>query len=347
LISERGWKKLSVISQPVNQTEGVPVPDPRAVVTADTLDEAASLVKDAICPHRLRVLAPTSRSLAFLSSLDLGECGLASVRYGFDVDIDAGYIEDSYLVKWTLAGQGRLQSAERRALTSSSSLVITEPTERTLIHMTAQCHHLTIRVSRRALMAALAAKLKRAPRKSLRFDLEIPMHSEFARAWCDLVAHICHVSATAPSAMASEDVRRQYSRTLMELMLTAATHSHSDALAERSNRAEAWHVGHARDYIHEHLSEDISISDIAAKVGVTPRTLQNGFRKTFNLTPVEYIRRARVEALRRALLAADETAGVTNLMTNVGIVNFGRYAQYYREQVGVTPSATLREKATG
>jgi AraC-like DNA-binding protein len=340
-------KQLSVISQPVHQTPGIPVPDPRAVVTADTLDEAASLVRDAICPHRLRVPAPAGRGLAYLSSLDLGECGLASVRYGFDVDIDAGCIEDSYLVKWTLAGQGHLQSAERRALTSRNALVITEPTERTLIHMTPQCHHLTMRVSRRALMAALAAKLKRAPRKSLRFDLEIPMDSEFARAWCDLVAHICHVSATAPTAMANEDVRSQYSRMLMEIMLAAASHSHSDSLAERSGRAEAWHVGHARDYIHEHLAEDISVADIAVKVGVTARTLQNGFRKTFNLTPVEYIRRARVEALRRALLAADETAGVTNLMTNVGIVNFGRYAQYYREQVGVSPSATLREKASG
>ncbi len=340
-------KQVSVISQPVNQTDVVPVPDPRAVVTADTLDEATSLVKDAICPHRLRVLAPASRSLAFLSSLDLGECGLASLRYGFDVDIDAGCIGDSYLVKWTLAGQGHLQSAERRLLTSRDSLVITEPTERTLIHMTRQCHHLTVRVSRRALMAALAAKLKRAPRTSLRFALEIPMDSDFARAWCDLVVHICHVSAAAPSAMADADVRRQYSRMLMEILLTAATHSHSDSLSQGSQRAEAWHVGHARDYIHAHLAEDISIADIAAKVGVTARTLQNGFRKTFNLTPVEYVRRARVEALRRALLAADETAGVTNLMTNVGIVNFGRYAQYYREQVGVSPSATLREKASG
>jgi AraC-like DNA-binding protein len=322
----------------------LPIPDPRAVFTAATLDEATHLVRAAICPHRLRVLAPAAGGVAFLSSLDLGACALTSVRYGFDVDIDAGCIEDSYLVKWTLAGQGRLQSGERTALTSPHSIVITEPTERTLIHMTPQCHHLTVRVSRRALMAALAARLKRAPRTTLRFDLEIPMDSDFARAWCGLVAHICHVSATAPAAMASDDVRRQYSATLMELMLSTANHSHSESLAEGAHRAAAWHVGYARDYIHEHLAEDMSISDIAAKVGVTARTLQNGFRKTFNLTPAEYIRRARVEALRRALLAADETEGVTNLMMNVGIVNFGRYAQYYREQVGVSPSATLRQK---
>jgi AraC-like DNA-binding protein len=323
----------------------VPVPNPRAVMTADTLDEAAGLVRAAICPHRLHVLVPPRKSLAFLSSLDLGACGLASLQYGFDVDIDAGCIEDSYLVKWTLAGQGRVQCGEHAAITSPRSLVITDPSERTLIRMTPQCQHLTVRVSRGALQAALAAKLKRAPRKALRFGLEIPMDSDFARAWCELVAHICLVSATAPAAMASEDVRRQYSRTLMEIMLSAAPHSHSEALQERGSRAAAWHVGHARDYIHEHLAEDMSVSDIAARVGVTARTLQSGFRKTFNLTPAEYIRRTRVEALHRALLAADGSAGVTDLMMNVGIVNFGRYAQYYREQMGVSPSATLKEKA--
>ncbi len=322
-----------------------PVPDPRGVLTADTLDEATDLVRAAICPHRLRVNEPPRKSMVFLSSLDLGACGLTSLKYGFDVDIDTGCIEDTYLVKWTLAGEGQLWSGDRTAITSPRSIVITEPTERTKIRMTAQCQHLTVRVSRRALMETLAAKLKRAPRKALQFNLEIPMDSDFARAWCELVAHICHISATAPAALASEGVRRQYSRTLMEILLSAAPHTHSDSMNEPANRATAWHVGRARDYVHDHLAEGISIGDMAARVGVTPRTLQNGFRKAFNLTPAEYIRRARVDALHRALLAADGSAGVTNLMMNVGIVNFGRYAQYYREQIGVSPSTTLREKA--
>jgi transcriptional regulator GlxA family with amidase domain len=204
---------------------------------------------------------------------------------------------------------------------------------------------MTVRVSRRALLATLAAKLRRAPRKALKFNLEIPMDSDFARAWCELVAHICHISATAPAAMASEDVRRQYSRTMMEILLSAAPHSHSDSLTENTKHVAPWHVGRARDYIHEHLAEDMSVTDIASTVGVTPRTLQSGFRKAFNLTPAEYVRRARVNALHRALLTAEETAGVTNLMMKVGIVNFGRYAQYYREQMGVSPSTTLKQKA--
>ena len=326
------------------RNERFPVPDPRGTFTADTLDEATSLVGAAICPHRLHVNARPRKGVSFLSSLDLGACGLTNLKYGFDVDIDAGCIEDTYLVKWTLAGEGRLRCGDRAAITSPRSLVITDPAEYTKIRMTAECQHLTVRVSRRALLETLAAKLRRRPRKALQFNLEIPMDGDFARAWCELVAHICHVSATAPATLANEGVRKQYSRTLMEIMLSAAPHSYTDSMNESANHATAWHVGRACDYVHDHLSEGISITDVAAWVGVTPRTLQNGFRKAFNLTPAEYIRRARVEALHRALLAADASAGVTGLMMNVGVVNFGRFAQYYREQIGVSPSTTLKEK---
>lgn len=327
-------------------TEGgvQPIPNPRGAVTSTSLEEAVSLVSEAICPHRLRMNQPASKGMAFLSSLDLGNCGLVNLRYGFDVDIDTGYIDDSYLVKWTLAGEGQVSCGSQTVITSPRSIIVISPTERTKIRMTAQCHHLTVRVSRRALEASIAARLGRPLTKPLQFNLEMSMDSDFARAWCELVRHICHISATAPAALACEGVRKQYARTLMEIMLNAAPHTYSDTFSDDASQATPRHVRRARDYIHAHLSENISVADIAASVGVTARTLQNGFRQAFNLTPAEYVRQTRVGALHRALLTADSQQGVTSLMMSVGIVNFGRYAQYYRRQMGVAPSTTLRHR---
>ena len=92
----------------------------------------------------------------------------------------------------------------------------------------------------------------------------------------------------------------------------------------------------------EHVTDLRSIAEIAGCVGVTPRTLQNGFRQVFNMTPAEYVRDIRIQALHEALLRADPTQSVTEVMQNMGIVNFGRYAHYYRQQVGVVPSVTLK-----
>jgi hypothetical protein len=41
-------------------------------------------------------------------------------------------------------------------------------------------------------------------------------------------------------------------------------------------------------------------------------------------------------------LRADPTQNVTDVLQNMGIVNFGRYAQYYRRKIGVAPSVTLK-----
>jgi transcriptional regulator GlxA family with amidase domain len=94
--------------------------------------------------------------------------------------------------------------------------------------------------------------------------------------------------------------------------------------------------------MHDHLADLRSIAEIAVAVGITPRTLQNGFRQVFNMTPAEYVRDIRIQALHEALLHADPTQRVTEVMQDIGIVNFGRYAQYYRRKIGVAPSVTLR-----
>jgi AraC-like DNA-binding protein len=315
---------------------------PARVDMAHSIDEAMYLVGTRLSPHRLTVHERHPRGLACLSALDLGDCALASLKYGFDVHIDAGVMSDYFMVKWALAGEGHVTSGERAAATSTQSIVVTSLFERTCFRMTPSCQHLTTRVFRRAVEERLAEKLGRRLPRPIEFDLEIAVASDFGRAWCQLVTHICQVSASAPAALASPEVRNQYSRTLIELLIHAAPHNYSEALRAGANPSSPWHVRRAQEYIDARLPEIRSVADIAASIGVTPRTLQNGFRQALNMTPAEYVRRARVQALHRALLAADSSQSVTSLMLGVGIANFGRYAHYYRKEIGVPPSVTLR-----
>jgi transcriptional regulator GlxA family with amidase domain len=156
------------------------------------------------------------------------------------------------------------------------------------------------------------------------------------------MGHICAISAAAPSVLSNEEMKRQYSRTIIELLLQTAPHNYTEALHLAEMHICPRHVRRAQEYIEAHLPEVHSVVDVAEAIGVSPRTLQNGFRQTLNVSPVEYLREARIRALHKAILAADGTKSVTDLMTAVGIVSFGRYAQYYRRKIGVAPSVTLR-----
>jgi AraC-like DNA-binding protein len=319
------------------------LPSPQTVRSADTLDEATDVVSRNIYPHRLRVADGRSRNLMCLTSaLDLGDCALGYVQYGFDVEIDSGVIADYLLVKSTISGRGRVTCGDEIATTAPTSIVMTSMTHATLVLMSAECRHLTARICRKAVEQRIAEKLGRRLTAPLQFGMEVASDSDFGRAWHQLLAHLCQLSATAPKALAAPDVRKQYSRTLIELLVHAAPHNYSAALERGANQPIPWYVRRARDYMHDHLADLRSIAEIAGTVGITPRTLQNGFRQVFNMTPAQYMRDVRIQALHSALLNADPTQSVTVLMQNVGIVNFGRYAQYYRRKIGVAPSVTLR-----
>lgn len=318
------------------------LPNPASLALAHSVDEAVDVVGRSLAPHKLRIRGGSTRAAANVSALPLGDCAMVSLQYGFDVDIDAGRIADWYMLKMTLAGDGRIRSDEHVAATSCRSIFVTSPQAATGFFMSASCRHLTTRVSRAALEERLVQKLGRRLDRPLEFALEIASDSDFGRAWWQLARHICEVSATSPAVLACQAVREQYSRTLIELLIHAAPHSFSDALGCTEHPLLPRHVRRAQDYVDTHLPEIRSVAEIAAAIGVSPRTLQNGFRQTLKMSPAEYVRQARVRALHRALLEADAAESVTSLMTALGISSFGRYAEYYRQQIGVTPSETLR-----
>lgn len=319
------------------------IPNPQRLGRAGTLHDAVALVSGSACPHRLNPVDRYGREFTCTASgLDLGDCALMYVQYGFDVAIEVGCIEDYFLVKSTFAGEGYLRSGRRSVVTSPSYIAITCPGEQTEIGMTAQCRHLTARISREALERSLVQKLGTRLHGDLRFDMQIPIASAFGQGWQQLLAHVCQLSASAPAVFETQDMRRQYARTMMEMLLSQAPHNYSSALRSAQDYAIPWYVKRACEYIRNHLPEIRSVAEVAANVGTSTRTLQSGFRRACGKTPAEYLRSARVQALHRLILSAEPSQSVTGLMENLGIVNFGRYAAYYRRIIGETPSTTRR-----
>src|SRR5581483_2810602 len=254
----------------VAETVAPYLPDLRNVKTADSLDEAREVVSSNIYPHRLRVVDPAPKSLMCLTSaLDLGDCALGYVQYGHDVIIQSGVITEYLLVKLTMSGHGRVTCGDHTVTSTPSSIVITSMTARTDILMTSQCRHLTARVCREALEERIAEKIGRRLTEPLLFDQQTALDSDFGRGWYQLLGHICNLSATAPGVLAAPEVRRQYSRTLIDMLVHLAPHNYSAAIEAATSQPLPWHVRCARDYVHHHIADIRSVADIAASIGIT------------------------------------------------------------------------------
>jgi transcriptional regulator GlxA family with amidase domain len=97
-------------------------------------------------------------------------------------------------------------------------------------------------------------------------------------------------------------------------------------------------------FIHDNAQSDIGLSDIAAAAGVTPRSVQYMFRRYCGTTPLEYLRRLRLDRAHRELQAADPTVDtVTAIAGRWGFTHAGRFSIAYKQAYGTKPSRTLRD----
>ncbi len=96
-------------------------------------------------------------------------------------------------------------------------------------------------------------------------------------------------------------------------------------------------------YIEANAAEGITLTDIASAVHITPRTLQYMFRRHLDASPMEYLRRVRLDHAHRDLIKADPTTTSVNAIAlRWGFTHTGRFSSLYRQTYGCTPSATLR-----
>ncbi|MBD8479036.1 helix-turn-helix transcriptional regulator [Microbacterium sp. CFBP 8794] len=102
-------------------------------------------------------------------------------------------------------------------------------------------------------------------------------------------------------------------------------------------------VRRAKAYVEAHAAEPVVLADIATAARLSPRGLQYAFRAATGRTPMQYLRRVRLDAARAELRSADPSVDtVAAVAARWGFSNLGRFAAMYRGEFGETPSTTLR-----
>jgi AraC-like DNA-binding protein len=98
---------------------------------------------------------------------------------------------------------------------------------------------------------------------------------------------------------------------------------------------------------HELLAVDplgpLHMLEISLAIGVSGRTLRLACQEQFGVSPTQYLLLRRMRLARRALRQADpELTRVTDVATDLGFWELGRFIVKYREIFGESPSTTLR-----
>jgi AraC-like DNA-binding protein len=98
----------------------------------------------------------------------------------------------------------------------------------------------------------------------------------------------------------------------------------------------------ARQYIDEHLDRPLTLANVCQASYSSPRALEYGFREIFGVSPIAYIRCARLSRVRRELYLSPYTSGrITQLAMKWGFWHLSQFSKDYYDLFGELPSITL------
>lgn len=109
-------------------------------------------------------------------------------------------------------------------------------------------------------------------------------------------------------------------------------------VVDHSNRLEL-----AEAYVRRHLKGSFSLLDLSRASGTSPSTLLRLFNAHHGVSPMQYVKRMRLEAVRQSLLAANPlTVTIGRVASAYGFRQMGQFSAHYRNAFGELPSETLR-----
>lgn len=99
-------------------------------------------------------------------------------------------------------------------------------------------------------------------------------------------------------------------------------------------------VRKAEEFIREHLCDPPSILELCEFTGAGRRALFYAFDELLGMSPIAYLKAARLQEARRRILASDQQHCVRLVASNLNFKHLGQFSIDYAKHFGESPSQT-------
>jgi AraC-like DNA-binding protein len=151
-----------------------------------------------------------------------------------------------------------------------------------------------------------------------------------------------HLAKTAPDILAHPEVARALEEALVHAMVSCVSGGEAAEISSAHHQHAAV-MRRLEELLEVNYDRTLYVTELCAAAGVSQRTLLACCQEHLGMGPKRYLLLRRMHLARRALLMADPaTVTVTELATNFGFWELGRFSVAYRSLFGEAPSASLR-----
>lgn len=307
-------------------------------------DEVQAFCRDVYMPYRVRPLVRLSRPDATMISARVGEVTLSRFAYGTGIHLDrfdpgAGNILVLNTLRGCLRHQGDIGGDETRA---GESFVVDCSRSDYWLNGDPDHMQLNLTIPHRTMERIAARWFGHVPDDSL-WSRRVRFGAAGGR-WLALLDYVTQ-SLAADRPLPPDGGLGQHLEEAICLDLLREWAGRAGVRLDHGGRGAApWHVRQAEEILAAEARQAPAIGEVAARVGVTARTLSEGFRRFRGQSPRDWLAGRRLDGLRAELLTAPPGATVAAIAAGWGYVNFGAMAGHYRRRFGESPGATLARR---
>ncbi len=99
------------------------------------------------------------------------------------------------------------------------------------------------------------------------------------------------------------------------------------------------------EYIHEHLTEDLSLVDLAEQINLSSFHFARLFKNSLGLSPHQYLLQNRIDRAKK-LIAVSMKPNLTEIGLQVGFYDQAHFTKAFRRAVGIWPKGFVRQLAS-
>jgi AraC-like DNA-binding protein len=306
-------------------------------------EQAIHICEAAYYPHRLRLLGP-SKSFGLTQRVtSVGPLTVGEVTYETDVAMRFDEARASYHVCIPLEGRLEARHCGQSVISTPTRASVYRPDAEIVIdRWPAGSHHLAVKIDQVAVERALERLVGRRVDSLIAFDAALPLNTSAVQDWVRLLLMVSRQLERPDGLLRHPLIWDPLVESLIHGFLLVAHHPHRDALDAPAEPARPTAVRDAMDIIETSPQMPLTTATLARQCNISVRTLQEGFRRHLDMSPMAYLRTVRLRHAHRDLRSGHPSqVTVASIAHRWGFSHLGRFAAAHKAMFGETPLRVL------
>lgn len=315
--------------------------DEQKEFTSSDLDEFRHFLRREVGPQKFDIRCrtrPFSTTIQFRQFTDLR---LSYTWIAPAMTISSTPSEPYYSLYHRVSGSSEYRVHRRLFVTSPSRGAFWPGLHPVQVRTTENWHVFGTQFSTASIQTELSHLLGRDIVRPIDFDPMVNFEHGAGRIIKRMLMQLYEIAGRHEPNFVMPDGMRETERLLVTLVLEGLRHNYSNLVNGPERGIAPWQVRTVEEFILENAGQPLSLGDLAVIGGVTSRSLQYAFRRHRACSPMEFLRRVRLERARDELAHPTPDTTVTSVAMRWGFLHLSRFAAEFRARFSESPSETL------